>query len=125
MRIDGDTVTVKAGQCPQDRVRRVEVWDSGTERRIWRGDDPLTEAGQRGLLPLWGGEAYRTSSPAARPSELPKTLDVTVDHGPDHGVSEVFAIEVDTGAHNKLASRCAAPAHGGQLPCRVRPLGEP
>ncbi|MFJ9641193.1 hypothetical protein [Streptomyces sp. NPDC101178] len=93
MRIDGDTVTVKAGQCPQDRVRRVEVWGSDGERRIWRGDGPLTEEGQRGLLPLWDGEAYRASSPAARPSELPKRFDVTVDHGPDHGVSEVFDIE--------------------------------
>lgn len=88
-----DTVTVKAGQCPQDRVRRVEVWDSGTERRVWRGDHPLTEAGRRGLLPLWDGKAYRASSPEARPSELPETLDVTVDHGPDCGVSEVFHIK--------------------------------
>ncbi|MFD4277045.1 hypothetical protein R2B67_16340 [Streptomyces cyaneofuscatus] len=32
IRIDGDAVTVKSGQCPQDRVRRVEVWDSDCPR---------------------------------------------------------------------------------------------
>ncbi|MFJ8847439.1 hypothetical protein ACIRFF_31590 [Streptomyces cyaneofuscatus] len=92
MRIDGDTVTVKAGRCPQDRVRRIEVWDSDTERLLWRGDKPLTEEGRRGVLPLWDGEAYRTSSPAGQPSELPEVLDVTIDHGPEYGVSEVFDI---------------------------------
>lgn len=92
MRIDGDTVTVKAGQCPQDRVRRVEVWDSDAERLVWRGDQPLTEEGRRGLLPLWVGKAYRASSPAGQPSELPATLDVTIDHGPEYGVAEVFDI---------------------------------
>ncbi|MGW5070677.1 hypothetical protein ACWEQJ_32135 [Streptomyces cyaneofuscatus] len=92
IRIDGDAVTVKSGQCPQDRVRRVEVWDSDTEQRVWRGDDPLTEEGRRGLLPLWEGKAYRASSPAGQPSELPATLDVTVDHDPAYGVSEVFDI---------------------------------
>lgn len=92
IRIDGDAVTVKSGQCPQDRVRRVEVWDSDTEQRVWRGDQPLTEEGRRGLLPLWEGKTYRASSPAGQPSELPATLDVTVDHGPAYGVSEVFDI---------------------------------
>ncbi|MFE1478205.1 hypothetical protein ACFW6N_30680 [Streptomyces cyaneofuscatus] len=98
MRTDGDAVTVKSGQCPQGRVRRVEVWDGGTERRVWRGDDPLTEEGQRGLLPLWEGRAYRASSPARQPSELPATLDVTVEHGPAYGVSEVFEIAEVRGA---------------------------
>ncbi|POG44401.1 hypothetical protein BV881_26745 [Streptomyces sp. ZL-24] len=92
MRIDGDRVTVKAGQCPQDRVRRVEVWDSDTERLIWRGDRPLTEEGRSGLLPLWDAKAYGTTSAATQPSELPKTLDVSIDHGPEYGVSEVFDI---------------------------------
>ncbi|MYT93573.1 hypothetical protein GTY40_21330 [Streptomyces sp. SID8359] len=92
MRIDGDAVTVKAGQCPQDRVRRVEVWDSDTERLIWRGDGPLTEEGRSGLLPLWDAKAYGTASAAARPSELPETLDVSIDHGPEYGVEEVFDI---------------------------------
>ncbi|MFJ9529199.1 hypothetical protein [Streptomyces cyaneofuscatus] len=73
-------------------MRRVEVWDSDTEQRVWRGDDPLTEEGRRGLLPLWEGKAYRASSPAGQPSELPATLDVTVDHDPAYGVSEVFDI---------------------------------
>ncbi|MER6194317.1 hypothetical protein [Streptomyces cyaneofuscatus] len=98
MRIDGDTVTVKSAQCPQDRVRRVEVRDSGAERLVWRGDQPLTEEGRRGLLPLWDGKAYRASSPAGQPSELPATLDVTVDHGPEYGVSEVFDIAEVRGA---------------------------
>ncbi|KAB2590566.1 hypothetical protein [Streptomyces arboris] len=92
MRIDGDTVTVKAGQCPQDRVRRIEVWGGDAERLLWRGDKPRTEEGRRGLLPLWDGKAYRTSSPAGQPSELPETLDVTIDHGPEYGVAEVFDI---------------------------------
>ncbi|MFJ7190480.1 hypothetical protein [Streptomyces bacillaris] len=92
MRIDGDTVTVKAGQCPQDRVRWVEVRDSDAERLIWRGDGPLTEEGRSGLLPLWDAKAYGTTSAATRPSELPKTLDVSIDHGPEYGVSEVFDI---------------------------------
>ncbi|PWS42858.1 hypothetical protein DKT74_19870 [Streptomyces sp. ZEA17I] len=92
MRIDGDTVTVKAGQCPQDRVRWVEVRGSGTERLIWRGDRPLTEEGRSGLLPLWDAKAYGTTSAAARPSELPRTLDVSIDHGPEYGVAEVFDI---------------------------------
>ncbi|MFE9013598.1 hypothetical protein [Streptomyces cyaneofuscatus] len=98
MRIDGDTVTVKSGQCPQDRVRRVEVWDGDRERLVWRGDRPLTEEGRRGLLPLWDGKAYRASSPAGPPSELPATLDVAVDHGPVYGVSEVFDIAEVRGA---------------------------
>ncbi|WP_240679020.1 MULTISPECIES: hypothetical protein [unclassified Streptomyces] len=98
VRIDGDAVTVKVGQCPQDRVRRVEVWDGDAERLVWRGDQPLTDEGRGGLLPLWDGEAYRASSPAGQPSELPKALDVTIDHGPEYGASEVFDIAEVRGA---------------------------
>ncbi|WP_239476030.1 hypothetical protein [Streptomyces sp. CS090A] len=79
-------------------MRRVEVWDGGRERLVWRGDRPLTEEGRRGLLPLWDGKAYRASSPAGPPSELPATLDVAVDHGPVYGVSEVFDIAEVRGA---------------------------
>ncbi|MFE2289768.1 hypothetical protein [Streptomyces sp. NPDC059452] len=92
MRIDGDRITIKAGQCPEERVRRVEVWDSDTERLLWRGDKPVTDEGKRGLLTLWDGEAYGKSSPAAQPSELPNALDVLVESDPYGGPDGLFSL---------------------------------
>ncbi|MFJ4828138.1 hypothetical protein ACIP5L_33215 [Streptomyces bacillaris] len=89
-RIDGDTVTVKAAQCPQDRVRRVEVRDAETGRLLWYGDRPLTEEALHGVVPLWDGKGYRYSGPAGRPSELPPEFEVVVDQDPDSGAVEWF-----------------------------------
>ncbi|MFE7548823.1 hypothetical protein [Streptomyces gardneri] len=90
LRIDGDTVTVKAAQCPSERVRRVELWDSDSEKLVWRAEGPLTEEGRGGLLRLWAAEDYRTSRPATRPAELPKQLDVSVGYGPEDGAGALF-----------------------------------
>lgn len=89
-RIDGDTVTVKAAQCPQDRVRRVEVRNAETGRLLWYGDRPLTEEGLHGVVPLWDGKGYRYSGPAGRRSELPAEFEVVVDQDPDFGAAEWF-----------------------------------
>ncbi|GEB58472.1 hypothetical protein SGA01_40770 [Streptomyces gardneri] len=90
LRIDGDTVTVKAAQCPSERVRRVELRDGDSEKLVWRADGPLTEEGRGGLLRLWAAEDYRTSRPATRPAELPKQLAVSVGYGPEDGAGAVF-----------------------------------
>ncbi|MFE1548662.1 hypothetical protein [Streptomyces sp. NPDC058718] len=103
LRIDGDTLTVKAAQCPWERVRRVELYDSESEKLVWRADEPLTEEGRGGLLSLWVAEEYRTSRPAARPAELPKQLDVSVGYGSEDGVG---------GAFDLAAVRAAAPPAG-------------
>ncbi|MEU2239327.1 hypothetical protein ABZ572_07970 [Streptomyces sp. NPDC018338] len=103
LRIDGDTVTVKAAQCPSDRVRRVELYDGDSEKLVWRADDPLTEEGRGGVLRLWAAEEYRTSRPATRPAELPKQLDVSVGYGSEDGAGAVFDL---------AAVRAAAPPAG-------------
>ncbi|WP_242427699.1 hypothetical protein [Streptomyces sp. Root431] len=103
LRIDGDTITVKTAQCPSDRVRRVELYDSDSEKLVWRADDPLTEEGRGGLLRLWAAEEYRTSRPATRPAELPKQLDVSVRYGSEDGAGAVFDL---------AAVRAAAPPAG-------------
>ncbi|ALO09167.1 hypothetical protein AQF52_3573 [Streptomyces venezuelae] len=90
LRIDGDTFTVKAAQCPSERVRRVELRDSDSEKLVWRADGPLTEEGRGGLLRLWAAEEYRTSRPATRPAELPEQLDVSVGYGSEDGVGGFF-----------------------------------
>ncbi|MFD8977177.1 MULTISPECIES: hypothetical protein [unclassified Streptomyces] len=103
LRIDGDTITVKAAQCPSERVRRVELYDGESEKLVWRADDPLTESGRGGLLRLWAAEEYRTSRPATRPAELPKQLDVLVDYTAEGGAGGVFDL---------AAVRAAAPPAG-------------
>ncbi|MFB7588496.1 hypothetical protein [Streptomyces sp. NPDC056169] len=103
LRIDGDTVTVKAAQCPSERVRRVELRDSDKEKLVWRADGPLTEEGRGGVLRLWAAEEYRTSLPATRPAELPKLLDVSVGYGSEDGAGAVFDL---------AAVRAAAPPAG-------------
>lgn len=90
LRIDGDTVTVKAAQCPSERVRRVELRDSGTEKLVWQADGPLTDEGRGGLLRLWAAGDYRTSRPATRPAEPPKQLDVLVAYGSEGAAGAVF-----------------------------------
>ncbi|WP_314613412.1 hypothetical protein [Streptomyces stackebrandtii] len=94
LRIDGDTITVKAAQCPSERVRRVELYDGDSEKLVWRADDPLTEEGRGGLLRLWAAEEYRTSRPATRPAELPKQLDVSVGYGSEDGAGAAFDLAV-------------------------------
>lgn len=103
LRIDGDTVTVKAAQCPSERVRRVELHDSDSERLVWRADGPLTAEGRGGPLRLWAAEDYRTARPATGPAELPEQLDVSVAYGSDDGAGAVFDL---------AAVRAAAPPAG-------------
>ncbi|MDV5146475.1 hypothetical protein R1T08_20290 [Streptomyces sp. SBC-4] len=103
LRIDGDTVTVKAAQCPSDRVRQVELRDSDSEKLVWRADGPLTDEARGGLLRLWAAEEYRTSRPATRPAELPDQLDVLVEYGSEGAAGAVFDL---------VAVRAAAPPAG-------------
>lgn len=90
MRIDGDKVTVKVAQCPHERVRRVEVRDSMSEKLIWQADGPLTEEARNGVLTLWNAGDYDKPSPARQPTKLPEQLDVLVDFGSDGTAGDVF-----------------------------------
>ncbi|MGW7429092.1 hypothetical protein ACWGIN_06030 [Streptomyces sp. NPDC054861] len=89
MRIDGGKVTVRAAQCPHERVLRVEVRDDASERLVWNAEGPRTAQGRGGLLALWKADDYEKPAAGTRPAELPRRLDVLVDYS-DGGIGAVF-----------------------------------
>ncbi|MEU8761545.1 hypothetical protein [Streptomyces sp. NPDC048659] len=92
IRVTGGEVTVKVAQCPGDAPRRVEVWDSDTEKPVWSADGPLTADGRSGQLTLWKATDYRTAT--RTPASPPTMLDVSVDYGSSGSTGEVFDMSV-------------------------------
>lgn len=46
VRIDGSRVSVKMPNCPSDKVGMVEVYDSDSEKPLWRASSPKTSEGK-------------------------------------------------------------------------------
>ncbi|MFE2558323.1 hypothetical protein ACFXGT_20310 [Streptomyces sp. NPDC059352] len=90
MRIDGSRVTVKVSLCPEDEIHSIEVWDSESEKPLWRAGNPKTEASKSGILTLWAPEDYQKPGPETQPNPIPEQLDVTVDIGSGRSVGVVF-----------------------------------
>ncbi|MGW2521723.1 hypothetical protein ACWC09_32860 [Streptomyces sp. NPDC001617] len=78
MRIDGSRVSVKFPTCPTDRVETVEVYDSDSEKLLWRAHGLKTSQRERGTVTLWTADDFVKAAPATRPGILPKSLDVSV-----------------------------------------------
>ncbi|MBN0044624.1 hypothetical protein JS756_10990 [Streptomyces actuosus] len=100
IRIEASGVSVKAPTCPTDRVGRVEVHDSDSERLLWWADGPTTPEGVRGAVTLWTADGFRSASPRTRPEPLAAFLDVSVVYaGGDDGTGDVFDVRAVRAAH--------------------------
>ncbi|MFR9788006.1 hypothetical protein ACL07V_04900 [Streptomyces sp. MB22_4] len=100
IRIDGTRVLVRAPVCPADRVGTVEVYDSDSEKLLWRARRPRTPEGERGAVTLWQADDFLTASPRARPRTLPANLDVSFLYADrDDGLDDVFDLREVRAAH--------------------------
>ncbi|MFI5800414.1 hypothetical protein [Streptomyces sp. NPDC051677] len=100
MRIDGTRVSVKAPTCPTDKVGTVEVYDSDSEKLLWRANSPKTPEAKQGAITLWKADDFLKAGSEAPPKELPTTLDVSVTYaGVDDGTGDVFDIRKVKAAH--------------------------
>lgn len=99
IRIDGSRISVKAPTCLTDRVAKVEVFDSATEKRLWLARNPKTPVEQQGAVTLWDNEAFTPRPQQERPADLPKNLDVAFEYvGTGDGAGDVFNITEATSA---------------------------
>ncbi|MFE2491056.1 hypothetical protein [Streptomyces mirabilis] len=46
IRIDGSRVSVKMPNCPSDKVKMVEVYDSDSEKLLWGAVHPCADGGE-------------------------------------------------------------------------------
>ncbi|MHC3469422.1 hypothetical protein ACYF6T_11955 [Streptomyces sp. 7R007] len=100
IRFDGSSVSVKVPLCPSDRVEAVEVYDSDSEKLLWRASGPKTAEAERGAVTLWKAADFRTSGPAVQPVSLPANLDVSVTFaGTEDGSGDVFDVRKARAAH--------------------------
>ncbi|MET9906311.1 hypothetical protein ABZZ74_05755 [Streptomyces sp. NPDC006476] len=100
MRIDGSRVSVKAPTCPTDRVGTAEVYDSDSEKLLWRARVPRTEEGRRGSFTLWSADDFLKPGAQKQPGKLPRYLDVSVTYaGGDDGTGDVFDLRKVRAAH--------------------------
>ncbi|MFE2267227.1 hypothetical protein [Streptomyces griseosporeus] len=100
IRIDGSRISIKAATCPQDKVGTVEVYDSNSEKLLWRASHPTTPAGEKGLVVLWKADDFLEASPETQPKALPTDLDVSVTYaGGEDGTGDVFNVRKVLAAH--------------------------
>ena len=93
LRVDGSRVSFKAPVCAGERVQTVEVYDSDSEKLLWRARGPRTAEAKSGAVTLWASDDFRTARPTAQPGTLPKWLDVSVVYaGGDDGTGDVFEV---------------------------------
>ncbi|MER5926949.1 hypothetical protein [Streptomyces mirabilis] len=91
IRIDGSRVSVKMPNCPSDKVKMVEVYDSDSEKLLWRANSPKTSEGKRGAITLWNADDFLKTSSGAQPKTLPANLDISVTFaGVEDGTGDVF-----------------------------------
>lgn len=100
IRIDGSRVLVKMPTCPTDKVGRVEVYDSDSEKRLWRASSPKTSEGKRGVITLWNADDFLKTSSGTQPKTLPANLDVSVTFaGVEDGTGDVFNVRKVQATH--------------------------
>ncbi|MFI1002462.1 hypothetical protein ACIP10_26800 [Streptomyces galbus] len=100
MRIDGSRVSVKFPTCPFEKVRTVEVYDSDSEKLLWKATDPKTAEGQQGAVTLWRTDDFSKADPRSMPKALPKYLDVASTYaGTTDGTGNMFNVSEVTSAH--------------------------
>jgi hypothetical protein len=100
MRIEGSRVSVKAPTCPTEWVETVEVYDSDSEKLLWRAHGPRTEEGRHGSFTLWKADDFQRPGARKQPGKLPAYLDVSVTFaGGDDGTGDVFDIREVRAAH--------------------------
>ena len=100
VRIDGSRISVKLPTCPTDEVGTVEVYDSDTEKLLWRAKGPKTAEGKRGTITLWKADDFRQAHPAKQPRTLPANLDISVTFaGTEDGTGDVFNVRRVKTAH--------------------------
>src|SRR5947208_9970845 len=93
IRFDGSRSSVKMPTCPTDKVGTVEVYDSDSEKLLWRATGPKTPAGKRGAITLWKADDFLKASPGTQPKALSANLDVSVTFaGVDDGTGGTFNI---------------------------------
>jgi len=99
IRVDGSRISVKAPTCPTDEVTMVEVYDSGSERLLWRAHGPKTPEGIRGSLTLWKADDFQKAAPRTPPAHLPANLDVSVTYTDGDGTGDAFDLRKVRAAH--------------------------
>ncbi|MGW4907736.1 hypothetical protein [Streptomyces sp. NPDC004270] len=100
IRIDGSRISVKMPTCPTDRVGTVEVYDSDSEKLLWRASGPRTPAGKRGVVTLWNADDFLKASSGTQPETLPANLDISVTFaGSGDGTGDVFNVRKVKAAH--------------------------
>ncbi|MGW9029514.1 hypothetical protein ACWGQ5_36435 [Streptomyces sp. NPDC055722] len=124
IRIDGARISVKAPVCPADTVKRVDVYDSRSEKPLWRATGPKTTQAKRGAITLWAKDAFLRSAPDAEPRRLPKELDISVEYadgndgtGNVFNISEVMALAVPEGQYWTYDGPMTARRIDAQLKC--------
>ncbi len=100
IRIDGSRIEVKMPTCPTDKVGMVEVYDSDSEKLLWRASGPKTPEGKRGVVTLWNTDDFLKTSSGKQPKTLPANLDVSVTFaGSEDGTGDVFDVRKAGAAH--------------------------
>ena len=100
MRIDDSRISVKMPTCPTDEVGTVEVYNSDSEKLLWRASGPKTPEGRHGAVTLWKVDDFLKASPGTQPKTLPNNLDVSVTFaGVEDGTGDVFNIRKVEAAH--------------------------
>ncbi|MGW7425661.1 WD40 repeat domain-containing protein [Streptomyces sp. NPDC054813] len=125
MRIDGSRISVKMPTCPTDTVGTVEVYDSDSEKLLWRASGPKTPEGKRGVVTLWNADDFLKASSGTQPKALPANLDISVTFaGTEDGTGDVFNVHKVQAAHvadgqywTRSGARTAAQIDA-QLGCR-------
>ncbi|MGW7242972.1 hypothetical protein [Streptomyces sp. NPDC054804] len=99
-RIDGSRISVKMPTCPTDTVGTVEVYDSDSEKLLWRASGPKTLEGKRGVVTLWNADDFLKASSGTQPKTLPANLDISVTFaGTEDGSGDVFNVRELRAAH--------------------------
>ncbi|MFJ9250605.1 hypothetical protein [Streptomyces sp. NPDC101776] len=100
MRIDDSRISVKMPTCPTDKVGTVEVYNSDSEKLLWRASGPKTAEGRQGAVTLWMADDFLKASSGTQPRILPANLDISVTFaGADDGTGDVLNIREVKAAH--------------------------
>ncbi|MEU9413497.1 hypothetical protein AB0E08_48495 [Streptomyces sp. NPDC048281] len=100
IRIDGSHIVVKMPTCPTDKVRTIEVYDSDSEKLLWRASSPKTSEGKQGVIALWSTDDFLKTTSGTQPKTVPANLDVSVIFaGSGDGTGDVFNIRKAQAAH--------------------------
>ncbi|POX50882.1 hypothetical protein [Streptomyces sp. Ru72] len=100
IRVDGSRISVKAPTCPTDKVGTVEVYDSDSDKLLWRASGPKTPEDEQGAVTLWKADDFSKAGPKAQPKTLPTNLDISVTYtGTKDGAGDTFNVPRVESAH--------------------------